>query len=79
MLQVHHKTAPLLLKLVTCVDTAWQVQAIFKIASSQDLPSIPETLSPEASEFVLLCLQVRAACCAVPCPGLLCPWAQVIV
>lgn len=34
-----------------------QVQAIFKIASSQELPAVPETLSPEASEFVLLCLQ----------------------
>ena len=34
-----------------------QVQAIFKIASSQELPAIPETLSPAASEFVLLCLQ----------------------
>ena len=34
-----------------------QVQAIFKIASSQELPAIPETLSPEASEFILLCLQ----------------------
>lgn len=36
-----------------------QVQAIFKIASSQDLPAIPESLSPQATEFVLLCLQVR--------------------
>jgi serine/threonine protein kinase len=34
-----------------------QVQAIFKIASSQELPAIPESLSPDASEFVLLCLQ----------------------
>jgi len=34
-----------------------QVQAIFKIASSQDLPAIPDTLSPDASEFILLCLQ----------------------
>mmetsp|Transcript_7745 Transcript_7745/g.20633 ORF Transcript_7745/g.20633 Transcript_7745/m.20633 type:complete len:601 (-) Transcript_7745:579-2381(-) len=34
-----------------------QVQAIFKIASSQDLPAIPEFLSPQATEFVLLCLQ----------------------
>lgn len=34
-----------------------QVQAIFKIASSQDLPAIPDALSPEASEFILLCLQ----------------------
>ncbi|GIM08115.1 hypothetical protein Vretimale_12206, partial [Volvox reticuliferus] len=34
-----------------------QVQAIFKIASSPDLPAIPEHLSPQASEFILLCLQ----------------------
>eukprot|EP00898_Chlorokybus_atmophyticus_P006712 jgi/Chlat1/7041/Chrsp56S06667 len=34
-----------------------QVQAIFKIASSAELPKIPEHLSPEASEFILLCLQ----------------------
>lgn len=34
-----------------------QVQAIFKIASSSDLPAIPERLSPLATEFVLLCLQ----------------------
>lgn len=34
-----------------------QVQAIFKIASSQELPAIPESLSPEASQFVLMCLQ----------------------
>lgn len=47
------------------VEIAWpclQVQAIFKIASSNDLPSIPEHLTPEASEFVLLCLQVRPGC-----------------
>ncbi|GAX75900.1 hypothetical protein CEUSTIGMA_g3343.t1 [Chlamydomonas eustigma] len=36
---------------------ATQVQVIFRIASSQELPAIPETLSPAASEFVLLCLQ----------------------
>jgi hypothetical protein len=35
-----------------------QVQVIFKIASSSEVPSIPETLSPLASEFILLCLQV---------------------
>ena len=40
-----------------------QVQAIFKIASSQDLPAIPESLSPQATEFLLLCLQVRACVC----------------
>eukprot|EP00798_Chlamydomonas_sp_ICE-L_P022851 gene22851-30025_t len=40
-----------------CTQCTTQVQAIFKIASSQDLPSIPESLSPEASEFVMLCLQ----------------------
>ena len=34
-----------------------QVQAIFKIASSQELPTIPESLSPQAAEFILLCLQ----------------------
>ena len=34
-----------------------QVQAIFKIASSKELPVIPDFLSPEASEFILLCLQ----------------------
>jgi len=34
-----------------------QVQAIFKIASSAELPTIPETLSPQAAEFILLCLQ----------------------
>ncbi|KAG2431906.1 hypothetical protein HXX76_009397 [Chlamydomonas incerta] len=34
-----------------------QVQAIFKIASSPDLPAIPDHLSPQASEFILLCLQ----------------------
>lgn len=33
------------------------MQAIFKIASSQELPAIPDSLSAEASEFVLLCLQ----------------------
>lgn len=37
--------------------TASQVQAIFKIASSQELPAIPDSMSAEASEFVLLCLQ----------------------
>jgi serine/threonine protein kinase len=34
-----------------------QVQAIFKIASSNELPAIPDSLSPEAAEFVMLCLQ----------------------
>lgn len=34
-----------------------QVQAIFKIASSQELPTIPEHLFPDATEFILLCLQ----------------------
>eukprot|EP00193_Tetraselmis_chui_P007724 CAMPEP_0177767512 /NCGR_PEP_ID=MMETSP0491_2-20121128/9158_1 /TAXON_ID=63592 /ORGANISM="Tetraselmis chuii, Strain PLY429" /LENGTH=586 /DNA_ID=CAMNT_0019284119 /DNA_START=1087 /DNA_END=2847 /DNA_ORIENTATION=- len=34
-----------------------QVQAIFQIASSSDLPTIPETLSPLAAEFIMLCLQ----------------------
>ncbi|GIL63251.1 hypothetical protein Vafri_17359 [Volvox africanus] len=34
-----------------------QVQAIFNIASSPDLPAIPEHLSPQASKFKLLCLQ----------------------
>jgi serine/threonine protein kinase len=38
-----------------------QVQAIFKIASSSELPHIPEWLSPEGTEFVLLCLQRDAA------------------
>lgn len=33
------------------------MQAIFKIASSSELPHIPEWLSPEGTEFVLLCLQ----------------------
>ncbi len=31
-----------------------QVQAIFKIASSAELPAVPEALSPEATEFILL-------------------------
>ncbi|XRB05940.1 mitogen-activated protein kinase kinase kinase [Pycnococcus provasolii] len=34
-----------------------QVQAIFLIASSSELPTIPETLSPDATEAILLCLQ----------------------
>ena len=38
-------------------ECSGQVQAIFKIASSQELPVIPNFLSPEASEFILLCLQ----------------------
>ena len=38
-----------------------QVQAIFKIASSSELPQIPESLSPEGTEFVLLCLQRDSA------------------
>jgi len=38
-------------------DCSGQVQAIFKIASSKELPVIPDFLSPEASEFILLCLQ----------------------
>ncbi|GFH14465.1 protein kinase domain-containing protein, partial [Haematococcus lacustris] len=36
---------------------ATQVQAIFKIASSSELPAVPAALSPQASEFILLCLQ----------------------
>ncbi|KAJ9519525.1 hypothetical protein QJQ45_000615 [Haematococcus lacustris] len=35
-----------------------EVQAIFKIASSSELPAVPAALSPQASEFILLCLQV---------------------
>lgn len=38
-----------------------QVQAIFKIASSSELPHIPESLSPEGTEFILLCLQRDSA------------------
>ena len=38
-------------------ECSGQVQAIFKIASSKELPVIPDFLSPEASEFILLCLQ----------------------
>jgi len=38
-------------------DCSGQVQAIFKIASTKELPRVPEQLSPAASEFVLMCLQ----------------------
>ena len=38
-------------------DCSGQVQAIFKIASTRELPRVPEQLSPAASEFVLMCLQ----------------------
>jgi mitogen-activated protein kinase kinase kinase len=34
-----------------------QVQVLYKIASTMELPEIPSFLSPDASEFVLLCLQ----------------------
>ncbi|GHP07284.1 hypothetical protein PPROV_000602500 [Pycnococcus provasolii] len=34
-----------------------QSKAIFLIASSSELPTIPETLSPDATEAILLCLQ----------------------
>lgn len=34
-----------------------QVQIIFKIASSNDIPDIPEHLSPEGRHFLELCLQ----------------------
>lgn len=30
---------------------------MFKIGNSKELPSIPESLSPEGKEFVRLCLQ----------------------
>ena len=38
-------------------DCSGQVQAIFKIASTKELPKVPQSLSPHASEFVLMCLQ----------------------
>ena len=34
-----------------------QVQAMFKIANSTEIPPVPDHLSPDASEFILLCLQ----------------------
>lgn len=38
-------------------DCSTQVQIIFKIASSSDIPDIPEHLSPEGQDFLRLCLQ----------------------
>ena len=34
-----------------------QVAALFKIASSKDIPHIPESLSNDAKSFIKLCLQ----------------------
>lgn len=42
---------------VTLLPPLGQVQAIFRIASSDDLPVIPPTLSTPGAEFVRLCLQ----------------------
>lgn len=38
-------------------DCSTQVQIIFKIASSNEIPEIPEHLSPEGQDFLRLCLQ----------------------
>jgi mitogen-activated protein kinase kinase kinase len=38
-------------------DCSTQVQIIFKIASSNEIPDIPEDLSPEGQDFLRLCLQ----------------------
>ena len=38
-------------------DCSTQVQIIFKIASSNEIPEIPEHLSPEGQAFLRLCLQ----------------------
>jgi mitogen-activated protein kinase kinase kinase len=38
-------------------DCSTQVQIIFKIASSSEIPTIPEHLSPEGQDFLRLCLQ----------------------
>jgi len=38
-------------------DCSTQVQIIFKIASSSEIPTIPEHLSPEGHDFLRLCLQ----------------------
>ncbi|CEG00082.1 Serine/threonine-protein kinase, active site [Ostreococcus tauri] len=38
-------------------DCSTQVQIIFKIASSEEIPVIPEHLSPDGQDFLRLCLQ----------------------
>lgn len=41
-----------------CLIVCWQVQALFKIARGE-LPPIPDSVSRDARDFILKCLQVN--------------------